>query len=99
MEKTSEILSTLHNKNANSTAKRIRNAGSVTEAAESKKMANIPTVCVSDEPWPKGPIDDREGVRRWALRGLRKRGLRNLKKYPPEPWEPPLTEQERERFK
>ena len=51
------------------------------------------------DPWRRGVIGQTEAEIRWALTGLRKRGLRNLKKYPPEPWEPPLTEQERERFK
>jgi hypothetical protein len=53
---------------------------------------------VLNEPWPKGPIDDRPGVHRWAMRGLRKRGLRNLAKYPLEAWEEPLTAEERQKW-
>ena len=37
----------------------------------------------------------REAKIRVALTLLRAKGLRDFRKYPPEPWEPPLTEEEK----
>src|SRR6266566_326857 len=67
--------------------------GQATQLPASAKSVSAPKLIRG------GEVGQSEPEIREDLTELRKRGLRNFRKYGPEPWEPPLTAEERERFK
>ena len=97
MEKAESILKR-NQKIPTSASKPIPNAKNASASATAAAKPSPARLSRARAPWPEGVIDNSESMIRWGLRELRKRGLRNLKKHPPEPWEQPLTDQEREQF-